>query len=147
MGISGIRSKQLRAPYGVSRARWVKKDIPLLLSKASLKKAVACLDLKNDKALMFGQVIHLQLTLSGHYCVDIRSAEDFERKPYLLNSHEILTINDEMNPSEKKKLVKLHKQFGHSSFERLRNLLKDAVVASSDTFELLCEVCSSCEIC
>ena len=24
MGISGIRSKQLRAPYGVSRARWVK---------------------------------------------------------------------------------------------------------------------------
>ena len=23
MGISGIRSKQLRAPYGVSRARWV----------------------------------------------------------------------------------------------------------------------------
>ena len=25
MGISGIRSKQLRAPYGVSRARWVKE--------------------------------------------------------------------------------------------------------------------------
>ena len=25
MGISGIRSKQLRAPYGVSRARWVNK--------------------------------------------------------------------------------------------------------------------------
>ena len=25
MGISGIRSKQLRAPYGVSRARWVNR--------------------------------------------------------------------------------------------------------------------------
>ena len=94
----------------------IKKDIPLLLSKASLKKA--CLDLKNDKALMCGQEIQLQLTSSGHYCVDIKSAKDFERKPYLLSSHEVLMINDEMNPSEKKKkLVKLHKQFGHRSFE------------------------------
>ena len=95
----------------------IKKDI-LLLSKASLKKAGACLDLKNDKALMFGQEIQLQLTSSGHYCVDIKSAKHFERKPYLLSSHEVLVINDEMNPSEKKKkFVKLHKQFGHSSFE------------------------------
>ena len=64
----------------------IKKDIPLLLSKASLKKAGACLDLKNDKALMFGQEIQLQLTSSGHYCVDIKSAKDFERKPYLLKA-------------------------------------------------------------
>ena len=126
----------------------IKKDIPLLLSKASLKKAGACLDLKNDKALKFGQEIQLQLTSSGHYCVDIKSAKDFERKPYLLSSHEVLMINDEMNPSEKKKkLVKLHKQFGHSSFERLKNLLKNAGVVNSNTFELLHEVCSSCEIC
>ena len=63
----------------------IKKDIPLLLSKASLKKAGACLDLKNDdKAVIFGQEIQLQLTSSGHYCADIRSAKDFERKPYLL---------------------------------------------------------------
>ena len=27
MGISGIRSKQLCAPYGVSRARWVKEKL------------------------------------------------------------------------------------------------------------------------
>ena len=122
----------------------IKKDIPLLLSKASLKKAGACLDLKNDKALMFGQEIQLQLASSGHYCVDIKSAKDFERKPYLLSSHEVLMINDEMNPSEKKKkLVKLHKQFGHSSFERPKN----AGVVNSNTFELLHGVCSSCEIC
>ena len=57
-------------------------------------------------------------------------------------------INDEMNPSEKKKkLVKLQKQFGKSSFERLKNLLKNAGVVNLNTFELLHEVCSSCEIC
>ena len=76
----------------------IKKDIPLLLSKGSLKKAGACLDLKNDKALMFGQEIQLQLTSSGHYCVDIRSVNDFKRKLYLLSSHEILMINNEMSP-------------------------------------------------
>ena len=59
----------------------IKKGIPPLLSKASLKKAGACLDLKNDKALMFGQEIQLQLTPSCHYCVDLRSAKDFERNP------------------------------------------------------------------
>ena len=97
---------------------------------------------------MFGQEIQLQLTSSGHYCVDIRSAKNFEQKPYLLNSHEVLMINDKMNPSEeKKKLVKLHKQFGHSSFERQKNLLKNAGVVSSNTLEVLLEVCSSCEIC
>ena len=59
----------------------IKKDIPLLLSKALLKKAGACLDLKNDKALMFGQEIQLQLTLSGHYCVDIKSAKTLRENP------------------------------------------------------------------
>ena len=38
-----------KKPVGGHR---VKKDIPLLLSKASLKKAGACLDLKNDKAVI-----------------------------------------------------------------------------------------------
>ena len=54
---------------------------------------------------MFGQEIQLQLTSSGHCCVDIRSIKDFERKPYLLNNHEILMVNDEMNPSEKKEEI------------------------------------------
>ena len=36
MGISGIRSKQLRAPYGVSRARWVNKDLTVQLFVTSM---------------------------------------------------------------------------------------------------------------
>ena len=55
---------------------------------------------------MFGQEIQLQLTSSCHYCDDKRSAKDFDRKPHSLNSlnsHKILIINDEINPSNKKK--------------------------------------------
>ena len=49
----------------------VTTDIPLLLSKASLKKAEAVLDIKNYKAVMFKQPVTLELTTSGHYCVNI----------------------------------------------------------------------------
>ena len=41
MGISGIWSKQLRAPYGVSRARWVKLQLhDAILSATILLKLV-----------------------------------------------------------------------------------------------------------
>ena len=49
----------------------VKSDIPLLLSKASLKKAGAVIDLEKDEAVMFQEPIKLQFTSSGHYCIGI----------------------------------------------------------------------------
>ena len=38
----------------------VQNDIPLLLSKETLKRAIAVLDLKNDKAVLFGNEIKLK---------------------------------------------------------------------------------------
>ena len=55
-------------------------DIPLLLSKLSLKRAGTVLDMENDRAVMFKQQIPLEFTSSGHYCVDIRD-DDYTRKP------------------------------------------------------------------
>ena len=49
----------------------VKADIPLLLSKDSLKRADTVLNLKTDKATMFGKPVDLEFTSSGHYCVRI----------------------------------------------------------------------------
>lgn len=49
----------------------VKQDIPLLLSKESLKKAETILDLKRDKVMMFSQPVDVNFTSSGHYCVPI----------------------------------------------------------------------------
>ncbi|CAG2196723.1 unnamed protein product [Mytilus edulis] len=59
----------------------VKADIPLLLSKASLKKAGTVLDLKNDRAIMFNKPVELEFTSSGHYCVNI-----VKTKPEIQNS-------------------------------------------------------------
>lgn len=43
-------------------------DIPLLLSKESLKRADTVLDLSKDTAVMFGKPVALDFTSSGHYC-------------------------------------------------------------------------------
>ena len=47
----------------------VKSDIPLLLSKTSLKRAGTVLDLKKDKATMFEEPVELEFTSNRHYCV------------------------------------------------------------------------------
>ena len=49
----------------------VKEKIPLLLSKSSLKKAKAAIDMAYDKITIFGKKIDLYFSTSGHYCVDI----------------------------------------------------------------------------
>ena len=52
-------------------AEIVKENIPLLLSKRSLKKCDTIIDMINDKAIIFGNEIELHLSTSGHDCVDI----------------------------------------------------------------------------
>ncbi|ESO99635.1 hypothetical protein LOTGIDRAFT_173644 [Lottia gigantea] len=49
----------------------VEADIPLLLSKESLKRANTVLDLAHDKASMFKRPVQLQFTSSVHYCIDL----------------------------------------------------------------------------
>ena len=121
----------------------VKADIPLLLSKSSLKKAGTILDLKNDKATMFDKPVELEFTSSGHYCVNITKS-----KPELSSLDNVLNVTDEMSPTEKRKtLVKLHKQFGHATYNRLAKLLNKAGTNNTDTLDLLRSVCENCEIC
>ena len=50
-------------------------EIPLLLSKDSMKKADSKLDFVNDVIVMSGQQIQLQHTSNGHYCIPITSKQ------------------------------------------------------------------------
>ncbi|KAI7800935.1 hypothetical protein IRJ41_015697 [Triplophysa rosa] len=74
--VYATRNVKLPAKIGLTKCQIetevVKADIPLLLSKTSLKKAGTILDMEKDSAVMFKQSIPLELTSSGHYCVDIR---------------------------------------------------------------------------
>lgn len=106
----------------------VDADIPLLLSKTSLKKAGTILDMNSDKAVMFGNPVELQFTSTGHYCIDITDTSDSE----------VLIVNENMDDSSKDKmLTKLHQQFGHASAEKLKQLLKSAGTDNSDILNRL----------
>ncbi|VDI16939.1 Hypothetical predicted protein [Mytilus galloprovincialis] len=117
-------------------------------NKASLKKAGTVLDLKNDRAIMFNKPVELEFTSSGHYCVNIvKTKPEIQNLPVNVEEN-VLNITDDMSTAEKRKtLVKVHKQFGHATFNRLSKLLNKAGMNNADTLELLRSVCENCDIC
>jgi len=46
-------------------------NIPLLMSKCSMKKAKMCLVFANDTVKICGKIIHLKSTSSGHYVLPL----------------------------------------------------------------------------
>ena len=116
----------------------VEADIPLLLSKYSMKKADTTIDFSTDMVTMFGEKIKLNFASSGHYMVP------------LFPEHEILTatvIEGLEGRSLKKNATKLHLQFGHASGHRIIQLLKDAGNHDEDLFKIVNDVVEECDIC
>ncbi|XDV39471.1 hypothetical protein PO909_008715, partial [Leuciscus waleckii] len=95
-------------------------NIPLLLSKTSLKRAGTVLDMEIDSAVMFNQPVKLDFTSSGHYCVNI--VDNDNKNP--AHSDQILTVED--------KLLRLMNNSGN----------KDAECPS-----LLQKIINQCEVC
>jgi transposase InsO family protein len=57
-------------------------------------------------------------------------------------------VTGDMNLVEKRRiLVKLHRQFGHATADRVGRLLKSAGEQSQDTFDLLQDVVDNCDVC
>ena len=122
----------------------VKSDIPLLLSKTSLKRAGTVSDLKKDKAMMFEEPFELEFTSSGHYYVKLLNQDIHSKVP----EEKVLTVTKNMINADKQKMVgKLHKQFFHASVDRLTRLLKSAGTTDTDTLGLVQVVVENCDIC
>lgn len=152
--------KRLKIPAKIGHTKCnietevVPANIPLLLSKASLKRAGTVLDMENDKAVMFNQPVTLDFTSSGHYCVNIVDSKDTcpaDTNRILATTEEedvILAITDKMSTDEKMKaLEKLHKQFGHASVDKLQRLLTTSGNKDTECISLLQKIVSQCETC
>ena len=134
-------------------ANVVECELPLLLSKPSLKKAGAVIDFSQDKMSFNGQSVELQETSSGHYCVPICSKRRLVSEPIDCKKHQlVLTVTDEALFSNdinelKKKATKLHRQFAHAPGYKLITLLKSAGYERKIFSKVIEDVCSTCEIC
>ena len=76
--------------------------------------------LEMTNVIMFKQLVKLELTSSGHYCVNLRN-ESTPDGSDIQNEDDILIATESMTKQEKLKiLLKLYKQFGHASVDRLK---------------------------
>ena len=110
----------------------------MLLSKKAMKKANMKLDLANDKAEIYGQAVHLQITSTGHYCVPLK-----ETSVQIKNCSTVVEADENIV----KVITKLHKQFAHSSANRLKGLLRDAGVLNQTCCKVIDELAPTCSIC
>ena len=108
----------------IIRANIVDNDIPLLISKVTLKNARACLNFDQDQLEMDGVAQKLVNLPSNHYAIPIgRQEEDLtsEEKEKVTN----LLINEVYFETEdpKKMAWKIHRYFAHASPEKLKQFV------------------------
>lgn len=95
--------KRVKVPAKIGQTRCnietevVPVDIPLLLSKTSLKRAKAVLDIENDKATIFQKPITLEITSSAHNCVSIIDRDCTTTRENEPQADEVLAIPDGMS--------------------------------------------------
>lgn len=70
-----LRKAQLRINIaGVSAkitTQVVAYDIPLVLTKEATKKANAKMDFRQGKLSIFGKIVDIKFTSTGHYCINL----------------------------------------------------------------------------
>lgn len=123
-------------------------DLPLLLSKDAMKKAEMSIDFTNDEVTIFGHTQKLLFTSSGHYCIPLGNSTKNVVHDTKVDSESLSLFGSANSREEKEKIMlKLHRQFSHAPFNRLRSLLNDAGMDTKENLDVLKRICDSCKIC
>ena len=153
-GSKVISAKKIKFPAYIGNKRVfiitdvIPNDIPLLLSKESMKKGNAKLNFINDSITIFGNDIPLQTTSTGHYL--LRIGNTIEHLNNYMKSNVVLFSSQFMNAdkTERNKIaVKIHKQFVHPQHYKLKNLFSTAGVNDPDFLKILEKIGKECETC
>ena len=132
--------KALIIPIKVGRRKYllrvevVEEEIPLLLSKPSMKSLKMNLDFDKDVAYTGNEEIKLSCTTSGHYHLHLT--------PCNIDACNItLTVTEGLDIKQKKvKAFKLHRQFGHATEDKLMKLVKNSNVKDKELIKYIKEV-------
>ena len=127
----------------------VPSDVPLLMSKETMKRAGAKMDFVNDKIELFGIEQPMICTSSGHYAIPIKT-NTVTPEDQLQDSDMTKMILYTGNMSTKAKAKKLHTMFAHPTAKRLNKLVDDAEVENKaelkNAIETLTNECDICKI-
>ena len=118
----------------------VESDIPLLLSRETMKRAKVKLDVENDTAEILGKPVSLNVTSCGHYCVPL--CEDVT-----VEQVHAVKLDNLAGKDRKSALLKLHRQFAHPSRGKLEALLRDAGVWRDNFKDDIEDIYQKCFLC
>lgn len=125
-------------------------NIPLLLSRETLVRAHACIDIFNNSIELLGETMPLVTTNSGHISLRIGRSFDVDEPETQRVVSSVLFSSPLLNvdPDDlKKKVLKLHKQFAHPPPGKLVNLIRNAGTDAPNIENIINEVSSNCEVC
>ena len=128
----------------------VSSNIPLLLSKETMKTAKASMCFEKDKINLFGVEQTMICTSTGHYAIPIKKTNVFINQNQSSNENsEALQVLFSLKDNVKVKDVahKLHQQFSHPRTDRLIKFVKTAGVENEDLIEALKVVGDQCDTC
>ena len=124
----------------------VANEIPLLMSRSSMKKGQMIINFDDDMAQILGNQVKVNCTSTGHYCIPLTklllSDKDSSQSPVVLHT---TTTKNATRKELINKAVKLHRQFSHAAKEKLCKLLKQRPDFDND--ELLYIVKEQCDLC
>ena len=135
-------------------------NIPLLLSRTSMKKAEGHIDLKQDKVTLFGEKIPLKISKSGHYCIALY--QNFQQSLNSLRNHvqnvmftiphcQTAMFSSNMFSSDNdtcyRQIRKLHRQFAHPKPDKLKKLLCEAGIDDGSVLGMVEKVSNECDVC
>ena len=121
----------------------IEADIPLLLSRYSLKKADAHIDFSTDTLHILGSNTPLCFTESGHYCISLNKPTFESMQDLFLTS----PLQNDTPDGIRQKVLKLHKQFAHPYPNRLKKLVKDSGIDDENINKVIDEISNNCETC
>ena len=122
----------------------VENDVPLLLSRESMKRMKLIIDMEADKVYMGDGEEDLQITKSGHVVLPIgRCGDKFPEKTLEIESTFYINTDD-----SKKCASHLHRYFAHSSANKLKPFIKSANLTNGkEIVETLEKLDKTCEFC
>ena len=127
----------------------VKCDIPLLLSRQTLKRANAKIDIGLNTIDFLGVTIPLTISSTGHLCLPISRPLDYanEETQKVLSRVLFSSPLDGVGLDIKNKAKKLHLQFCHPTADRLIGLLKNAGTHEQKIHDAIRDVTLQCDVC
>lgn len=112
-------------------------DIPMLMSKDSMKTAQTKIDFTTNRVEMFGKPVVTVRNNAGHFCISMI------KEP----SEVYLTIEGKSETEIKTIAQKLHRQFAHASGKRINELVKRAGHNHPGFANILDVVRKECDVC